>query len=114
MLQEILFTLTVNRAVCLGFLYNVYMLMDTNNGAAMRQITVTFPPHKVEVMFLTDLGSESKLTAFSQPYCASTGSPLGGMVHTQHLMQEQHSEAVFKVPLIIFTLHLYHNFRLLT
>lgn len=69
--QDMFFNLTESWAIRSGRLYDVYdMWTHTNNGTAMRNLTVTLPPHGVAALLLNDAGPESEPSALGLPYCA--------------------------------------------
>jgi alpha-galactosidase len=66
--QDMFFNLTESWAIRAGRVYSVYdMWSHTDNGTAMRNISVTLPPHGVSALLLRDAGPEP---AGIQPYCA--------------------------------------------
>ncbi|SPO04604.1 related to Probable alpha-galactosidase B [Cephalotrichum gorgonifer] len=66
--QEMFFNLTESWAIRAGRAYNVYDLWShTDNGTALRNISMTLPAHGVSALLLNDVGPEP---ADYAPYCA--------------------------------------------
>lgn len=66
--QDMFFNLTESWAIRAGRVYTVYdMWSHTNNGTAMRNISLTLPPHGVSALLLQDAGPEPDSV---MPYCA--------------------------------------------
>lgn len=65
--QDMTFNLTESWAIRSGREYSVYdMWSHTDNGTAIRNLTVTVPPHGVSALLLNDVGPEPE--GF-EPYC---------------------------------------------
>ncbi|RDL40054.1 Alpha-galactosidase [Venustampulla echinocandica] len=66
--QNMFFNLTESWAIRAGRVYSVYdMWSHTENGTALRNMTVTLPPHGVAALLLNDAGPEPENY---EPYCA--------------------------------------------
>jgi alpha-galactosidase len=68
---EIFFNLTESWAIRAGRVYNVYdMWSHTDNGTALRNISLTLPAHGVVALLLNDAGPEPEVERSGLPYCA--------------------------------------------
>ena len=67
--SQMFFNLTESWAIAAGRQYSVYdMWSHTKNGTAVRNMTLTLPPHGVAALLLNDAGPEPADAA--PPYCA--------------------------------------------
>ena len=68
---DMFFNLTESWAIRAGRLYSIYdMWSHTHNGTALRNISLTLPPHGVAALLLNDAGPEPNADTLGLPYCA--------------------------------------------